>query len=169
MCTCSIPTTTAASCSRNMECSYSLSMCQLKTGDCKGSIPESSWRKDCFQSCYKSIKDATRDSSIMPVDVCLIDSNLQDLCTAVAEAQTLIKAPGGQLPGQWIPSMCFKAVFIPTICLGCQQQEVCAQLSHPLLQAHCLCLPRPLQNHPGEQPNQKPLHSHTSLRHVHTT
>jgi hypothetical protein len=65
----------------------------LKAGDCKGSIPEASWRKDRFQSCYKSIRDATRDSAniMSTVDVCLIDSNLQDLCTAVDKAQSLVR------------------------------------------------------------------------------
>jgi hypothetical protein len=65
----------------------------LKAGRCKGSIPEASWRNDRFQSCYKSIRDATHDSPevMSSVDVCLIDSNLQDLCTAVDKAQALVR------------------------------------------------------------------------------
>lgn len=69
------------------------STASLQAGDCKGSIPETDWRKDRFQSCYKTIRDATRDSPevMSSVDVCLIDSNLQDLCVAVAKAQALVK------------------------------------------------------------------------------
>jgi hypothetical protein len=65
----------------------------LQAGSCKGSIPEAAWRKDRFQSCYKSIRDATRDlpGVMSSVDVCLIDSNLQDLCTAVDKAQALVR------------------------------------------------------------------------------
>ena len=65
----------------------------LQAGECRGSIPEASWRKDRFQSCYKSIRDITRDSPgvMSTVDVCLIDSNLQDLCTAVDRAQALVR------------------------------------------------------------------------------
>ena len=65
----------------------------LTAGDCKGSITESAWRGDRFQSCYKSIRDITRESPgvMSSVDVCLIDSNLQDLCTAVDKAQTLVR------------------------------------------------------------------------------
>jgi hypothetical protein len=65
----------------------------LQAGRCTGSIPETSWRKDRFQSCYKSIRDATHDypGVMSSVDVCLIDSNLQDLCTAVDKAQALVR------------------------------------------------------------------------------
>ena len=65
----------------------------LRAGDCRGSIPETAWRTDRFQSCYKTIRDATHDSPevMSSVDVCLIDSNLQDLCTAVAKAQALVR------------------------------------------------------------------------------
>jgi hypothetical protein len=65
----------------------------LKAGNCRGSIPEATWRKDRFQACYKSIRDFTRDSPevMSSVDVCLIDSNLQDLCTAVDRAQALVR------------------------------------------------------------------------------
>ena len=65
----------------------------LQAGDCKGRIPEASWRKDRFQSCYKSIRDATHETPAVmsSVDVCLIDSNLQDLCIAVAKAQALVR------------------------------------------------------------------------------
>jgi hypothetical protein len=65
----------------------------LKAGNCMGRIPEASWRKDRFQTCYKSIRDATRDSPevMSSVDVCLIDSNLQDLCTAIDRAQVLVR------------------------------------------------------------------------------
>ena len=65
----------------------------LIAGKCKGSIPEASWRADRFQSCYKGIRDVTRDSPAVmsSVDVCLLDSNLQDLCVAVDKAQALVR------------------------------------------------------------------------------
>lgn len=65
----------------------------LQSGSCKGRIPEADWRKDRFRTCYKTIRDATRESPdvMSTVDVCLIDSNLQDLCTAVAKAQALVR------------------------------------------------------------------------------
>ena len=65
----------------------------LKAGACQGSIPESSWRADRFTSCYNKIRDITTNSPdvMSTVDVCLIDSNLQDLCTAISEAQSLVK------------------------------------------------------------------------------
>jgi len=66
---------------------------ELKAGACRGSIQESAWRTDRFQSCYKSIRDLTRDSpdTMSSVDVCLTDSNLQALCLAVQRAQTLVR------------------------------------------------------------------------------
>ena len=65
----------------------------LKSGKCKGAIPESAWRADRFQSCYKTTRELTRDDPdvMSSVDVCLIDSNLQDLCTAIKQAQILVK------------------------------------------------------------------------------
>ena len=64
----------------------------LKAGKCKGKIPEQDWRADRFQSCYKTIRDLTRDSPdvMSSVDVCLTDSRLQTLCTAVRSAQRLV-------------------------------------------------------------------------------
>lgn len=77
----------------NGEWVFCNSTAALQAGDCRGSIPEAAWRGDRFQSCYKSIRDATRESpeAMSSVDVCLIDSNLQDLCTAVASAQALVR------------------------------------------------------------------------------
>ena len=66
---------------------------ELKAGKCSGQIPEKSWRANRFQSCYKTVRDLTRDSpdTMSSVDVCLIDSSLQALCLAVQQAQTLVK------------------------------------------------------------------------------
>jgi hypothetical protein len=66
---------------------------ELKTGKCRGRIPEPSWRTNRFQSCYKTVRDLTRDSpdTMSSVDVCLTDSSLQALCLAVQQAQTLVK------------------------------------------------------------------------------
>lgn len=65
----------------------------LKSGQCSGRIPERSWRADRFQSCYKTVRDLTRDSpdTMSSVDVCLTDSSLQALCLAVQQAQTLVR------------------------------------------------------------------------------
>ena len=89
----------------------------LKTSKCMGRIPEAAWRQNRFQSCYKTIRDLTRDSPdvMSSVDMCLMDANLQNLCTAVNQAQTLVKqanclASGSSscalkpflyLPGSW--------------------------------------------------------------------
>jgi hypothetical protein len=65
----------------------------LKAGTCRGKIPESDWRKNRFETCYKKIRELTRDNPdvMSSVDVCLIDAGLQNLCTAVKEAQTLVR------------------------------------------------------------------------------
>jgi len=65
----------------------------LKTSNCKGSIPEPTWRANRFQACYKTIRELTRDEPdvMSSVDVCLIDSDLSNLCTSVKQAQELIK------------------------------------------------------------------------------
>ena len=64
----------------------------LRTGKCNGSISESDWRANRFQSCYKTIRALTRDSpeAMSSVDVCLVDSSLSALCTAIKEAQSLV-------------------------------------------------------------------------------
>ena len=64
----------------------------LKSGQCLGSIRESDWRADRFQSCYKTINTMTRDSPgvMSSVDVCLTDSRLAALCEAVSQAQKLV-------------------------------------------------------------------------------
>ena len=66
---------------------------ELRAGRCSGRIPEASWRADRFQSCYKTVRDLTRDSpdTMSSVDVCLTDSSLQALCLAVQQAQTLVR------------------------------------------------------------------------------
>jgi hypothetical protein len=64
----------------------------LRQGRCEGSIPEASWKQDRFQACYNSMKSAQELAATMaPVDVCLMDSRLQDLCVAVDKAQTLVR------------------------------------------------------------------------------
>lgn len=65
----------------------------LQSGTCSGRIPEKAWRADRFQSCYKTVRDLTRDSpdTMSSVDVCLTDSSLQALCLAVQQAQTLVR------------------------------------------------------------------------------
>ena len=64
----------------------------LKAANCAGRIQESDWRADRFQSCYKTINTLTRDSPgvMSSVDVCLTDSRLSALCTAVKQAQALV-------------------------------------------------------------------------------
>jgi hypothetical protein len=66
---------------------------ELRAGKCSGKIPEAAWRTNRFQSCYKTVRDLTRDSpdAMSSVDVCLTDSSLQALCLAVQQAQTLVK------------------------------------------------------------------------------
>ena len=65
----------------------------LRAGQCKGSISESDWRRDRFQTCYRTTRELTQDSPevMSSVDVCLLDSRLQDLCVAVDKAQTLVR------------------------------------------------------------------------------
>ena len=57
---------------------------KLQAGACDGYISESDWRADRFTSCYREISALTRnDPSVMAtVDVCLIDAQLNGLCTA---------------------------------------------------------------------------------------
>ena len=66
---------------------------ELQTGDCQGSILEADWRQDRFQSCYKEIRALTRNTPnvMSTVDVCLINSDLDNLCTAVSQAQALVR------------------------------------------------------------------------------
>jgi hypothetical protein len=66
---------------------------ELRAGKCKGGIPEAEWRKDRFQACYRTTRDLTRETPevMSSVDVCLLDSRLQDLCVAVDKAQTLVR------------------------------------------------------------------------------
>ena len=66
---------------------------ELRAGKCRGRIPERDWRADRFQSCYKTVRELTRDSpdTMSSVDVCLTDSSLQALCLAVQKAQTLVR------------------------------------------------------------------------------
>ena len=64
----------------------------LRQGQCEGGIPEASWKQDRFQACYNSMKGTQQLSATMaPVDVCLMDSRLQDLCVAVDKAQALVR------------------------------------------------------------------------------
>lgn len=65
----------------------------LQAGRCQGTIPEAAWRQDRFQSCHKEIRAQTRnDPSVMAaVDVCMINADLQNLCTAVSQAQALVR------------------------------------------------------------------------------
>ena len=65
----------------------------LKASTCGGRIPERSWRANRFQSCYKTVRELTRDApdAMSSVDVCLTDSSLQALCLAVQQAQTLVR------------------------------------------------------------------------------
>ena len=66
---------------------------KLQAGACDGYISESDWRADRFTSCYREISALTRnDPSVMAtVDVCLIDAQLNGLCTAVSQAQALVQ------------------------------------------------------------------------------
>ena len=65
----------------------------LQAGACGGRIAEADWRRNRFQSCYNKINDLTRDTPdvMAAVDVCLMDSDLNALCTAVSQAQTLVR------------------------------------------------------------------------------
>jgi hypothetical protein len=65
----------------------------LRAGQCKGAIPEADWRRDRFQACYRTTRELTRETPevMSSVDVCLLDSRLQDLCVAVDKAQTLVR------------------------------------------------------------------------------
>ena len=65
----------------------------LRQGACQGVIREADWRGDRFRACYNKINDLTLDTPdvMSTVDVCLMDSNLNELCTAVSQAQTLVR------------------------------------------------------------------------------
>ena len=65
----------------------------LQQGACSGRIPEADWRANRFQTCYNEINDLTRDTpdAMASVDVCLMDADLNNLCTAVSQAQTLVR------------------------------------------------------------------------------
>ena len=73
----------------------------LQSGACQGKADEKAWRADRFQTCYNGIRDLTHDNPnvMASVDVCLLDSDTNDLCTAVRKAQDLVKEANCLLNG----------------------------------------------------------------------